>query len=177
MAFRRSGNRGSFVSRGKGPGRLTEWFGTTLPTIFDTLPGATFIVAGTMSVPELAKRPFTVTRTVGSLFVLSDQVAALERPFGALGFIVVSSKAVATGATAIPDPVTEASSDEWFQFLPWAVTGGPVDGRRVQEFKFDSRAQRKVADGEEFVAVIANGALAAIGAEFLLNTRILVKLS
>ena len=81
-----------------------------------TLPANTFIIDGSMSAAELAKRPFTVTRTVGMISVQSDQNVAVEIPFGAFGMRVVSDKAVATGAAAIPDPVTQVSDDAWYVY-------------------------------------------------------------
>ena len=170
IARRTFGNRSS--------GRLTEWFGLSFLTDFSTLAGNTFIIQGVMTAAELAKRPFTITRTIGNLWCRSDQVAAAELPFGALGGIVVSDKAVATGATAVPDPVTEVSSDEWFMYQSWAAGGesNAGAGTPLSVFSFDSRAQRKVADGEQFVIMMANSN-GSDAVQFVLSMRILVKLS
>ncbi len=161
----------------KSPGRLTEWFAGVPSEI--ALGGASFIVASSLNAAGLAKRPFTVTRTVGLLAVRSDQVVATEFPFGALGLIVVSDKAVATGATAIPDPITEQASDEWFLYQAFVADGAQNvgAGQRVSQYVIDSRAQRKVQQGEDIAVVVANGAAAALGISFVLNFRMLVKLS
>ena len=161
--------RSSLVPLGRGPGRLTEWFGGQFVTDVTSLAANSFVITHVMSALELAKRPFTITRTVGSLFIASDQIAVEEFPFGAWGGMVVSSKAVATGATAV-------SSDEWFVYVSFAAQGSAVRGSPFSEFKFDSRAQRKVQDGDEFVLVMANSS-ATDGLFFVLNLRILVKLS
>jgi len=168
--------RSSFVSRGRSPGRLTEWFGSVNITAFTGLAAASFIFDQQFSAAELAKRPLTVTRTIGQIYVQSDQVAAEEQPFGAVGMMVVSEKAAATGVTALPDPITEEPSDEWFVYRSFSVDGGPITGRVVREFSFDSRAQRKVVDGETVVVMIANGS-AANALRFLMKFRMLVKLS
>ena len=169
--------RRSFGGR-TSPGRLTEWFGTVLAADFTTLAANTFAVNLVMTAAELAKRPFTITRVVGQLNIMSDQNVAVETPFGAYGGIVVSDKAVATGATAIPDPTTEVSSDGWFVYQPFAAEGSASTnvGRPLQRFMIDSRAQRKVEDGDQFVFMIGN-ASAADALLFQVNLRVLVKLS
>ena len=155
---------------------MTEWFfGNTVA--INNLAGGTFVLQGSLNATALAKRPFTVTRVVGSMFCGNDQVAAIERPIGAVGMMVVSEKAIATGATAVPDPITEQASDEWFLYRSFGVIGAPTVGNPFMEFQFDSRAQRKVQDGEDVALVVANGAAAAHTLVFTLIFRMLVKLS
>ena len=177
MARRSMVRRSSSFGR-RSPGRLTEWLGDTFATAESSLAASSFIVLSSLAPAGAAKRPFTITRTVGSLFVASDQNAAVEFPAGAVGGLVVSDKAVALGATAIPDPVTQVTSDQWFMYENWAIDGSASTnvGRRVQRIDFDSRAQRKVVDGEDFVFVLAN-ASAADGINFWFMVRTLVKLS
>ena len=81
----------------RGQRRATEWFASANVTGVTTLAAASFLFSQSLTAAELAKRPFTVTRTVGSIWVRSDQVANTEDPFGAIGFRVVSEKAIATG--------------------------------------------------------------------------------
>ncbi len=50
-------------------------------------------------------------------------------------------------------------------------------GRPVQRIDFDSRAQRKVEDGDDFVFVLSNAGIAAQGIDFWFMVRTLVKLS
>ena len=160
-----------------GPKRLTEWFGLTFQTDVIGLPAGSFLIAASLDTSELPKRPFTITRTIGQLFISSDQAAANEWPFGALGGIVVSDKAIATGATAVPDPVTQVASDEWFLYQPFAVAGAADAAfKKWEVFDFDSRGQRKVQDGEDVAMVIANSN-ATDGLFFVLSFRMLVKLS
>ena len=161
----------------KAPGRLTEWISVAYQTDATTLAASSFVVAAVMGPLGLAKRPFTITRTVGMLAIYGDQAGAIEHPLVALGGIVVSDKAVATGATAIPDPVTEVESDSWFLY---ATLAGPqatsLDGPPPSIMQFDSRAQRKVADGDQVVFVISNPN-AVDGLRFYFQFRQLVKLS
>ena len=169
--------RRSFGGARRSPGRLTEWFGSPFQVDADTLAAGAFVVQVTMTAAGLAKRPFTITRSVGMISIFSDQAGAIEHPLGAVGGIVVSDKAVATGATAIPDPVTEVSSDSWFMYQSFV---GPqstaLDGPGPQHFPIDSRAQRKVGDGEQFAVVIANPS-SVDGLRFIFNMRFLIKLS
>ncbi len=173
MANLRVGRR-SLAFRG-GRGRLTEWMGRSLSQA-TSLGASAFIIDSSLSALELAKRPFTITRLVGSLYVASDQSAAFEFPFGAFGGIVVSDKALALGATAVPDPITQTSSDEWFMIRSFGLSGNPEEGRVVHEFMFDSKAQRKVQDGDDVAFVMSNGSSAA-GVSFVARFRMLVKLS
>ncbi len=169
--------RRSFQGR-RGSVRQTEWFGEVFQTGILTLTANTFQILSVLSATGLAKRPFTITRAVGALYVRSDQVAAIESPFGAFGGMVVSDKATTTGATAIPDPVTEVSSDEWFLYFQWFVGGNSTAnaGKDWVIFPYDSRGQRKVQDGEDFVYVIAN-ANTGHSVDFVFSGRTLVKLS
>ena len=162
----------------RSPGRLTEWFAASFATSETALAASSFVVVISYTAAALAKRPFTITRTIGSLYVASDQSAAVEFPSGAVGGIIVSDKAIALGATAIPDPVTQGNSDEWFMYQNFAVTGSASNagGRDLLAFPFDSRAQRKVVDGEDVAFVVSN-ASAADGLVFFLELRQLIKLS
>ncbi len=169
-------------SRGisRGVRRKTDWLGSADIVDVTTLPAASFVVTQSLTAVELAKRPFTIVRTVGSIWLASDQSGAVEFPFGAVGFIVVSEKASALGATAIPDPITQESSDEWFAYTAMAASGNSaaagIVSQPLMEYKFDSRAMRKVQDGEDIVVVVAN-ASATDGAAFILKFRMLIKLS
>ena len=80
----------------RSPGRLTEWFGDPVATDATTLAAATFQLVTGLSAAGLAKRPFTITRTVGLLSIYSDQAGAVEHVNGAFGVMVVSEKAVTT---------------------------------------------------------------------------------
>ncbi len=175
---RRVIRRSSGFRGGRSSGRLTEWLSVPFPTALSLLPADTVILHSNLDALGLAKRPFTITRTIGLLLVQSDQNASPEFGMGALGMIVASDKAVTLGVTAIPDPTVETGDDEWFMYQAFGAEGSASTnvGRPIETYAFDSRAQRKVVDGQNVAVMISNAA--AIGAfNFQLHYRILVKLS
>ncbi len=166
--------RSRFPSRGKR--RETEWFASADAVALTTLAAATFTLDQSLTAAELAKRPFTVVRTVGSIWVKSDQKAANESPFGAMGFLVASEKAVALGVTALPDPITQEASDSWFVYQQVAASGGPEEGRPFDRYDFNSKAMRKVQDGED-IAVMVTNASSTLGLQFVIKFRLLIKVA
>ncbi len=142
----------------------------------------TGVVAGaadlqaSLNAAALAIRPFTIVRTRGLILVESDQIAANEQPFGAYGLAVVSDQAVAVGLTAVPTPYTDQFSDLWFMHQFWAApwkfnTSGAASQTILQ---FDSKAMRKVEDGQDVVAVFENGNT-SFGCRYIAIWRMLVK--
>ncbi len=174
----RSARRAPLVVAGRR--RESLWIGSAFITALTAIPANSALLVRILSAGALALRPFTIIRTVGLLSVRSDQVSATEGPQGGIGQAVVSDQASAIGITAVPDPVTDVSSDLWFQYQAWAtdiinVSSVGVQAPTFSHFAFDSRAMRKVEDGQDAIQVIANGS-AAFGAEFIWNQRLLVKL-
>jgi len=102
----------------------------------------------------------TVLRTVGQIAIQSDQNAASEFQIGAFGLIVVTDAAVAVGVTAIPGPVTDASDDGWFVYVPFgqAVNFASATGIRPYSnpYTFDSKAKRRVQDGQQIAIMVEN---------------------
>jgi len=172
MAF-----RGKVVHRTiRSAKRATDWIQSSVETAVSSIAAATAILDQSFNISE----PSTVVRTRGSLWIQSDQIAASEQPFGALGMAVVTDQASAIGISAIPSPYTNAGSDSFFVHLPFAVATrfGDATGFSAQsftEFKFDSKAMRKVADSDSIVVVLENGS-AAHGLNFLISFRMLIKL-
>jgi len=118
-----------------------------------------------------------VRRTRGLFSVASDQAAAGESQLGALGFIVVSDLAVAAGAASIPGPVTDASDDGWFVWVPFGqesirAAGGP----QSFQYEFDSKAMRRVEEGFA-IAIMVENAHATEGLDFWCGTSLLSSLS
>ena len=170
--------RSNFGGR-RGNPRQTEWLAREFPTSPVSLNFATFAFDSSMDATEIAKLPFTITRTIGLLSVISDQTAASESPHGAFGALVVSEKAATLGPTALPDPVTEGNSDEWFLYGLWSamiVAGASSDQNQAQLFHFDSRAQRKVQEGEQIAFMIANAGGTPFNAKYYWQYRMLIKL-
>ncbi len=117
----------------------------------------------------------TVVRTRGLLSVVSDQAAATETVFGAVGMAIVSDTARGVGATAVPGLFSEAFWDGWFVHFYFTHGMRLVDATGVAEpnqsdIPFDSKAMRKVPDDSAIVIMIENGAAAA-GFNFVINFR------
>ena len=166
----------TFGVRGRPSGRLTEWFGSAQITSVSTLAANSIVLDQSLTALEMAKRPFTITRTVGVLWVKSDQQAGQEEPIAAVGGMVVSSKAVSVGVTAVPTPLTNKDDDGWFLYQFGVAEGGTLTGQPFYTYPFDSRAQRKVVDGED-IAITLENSNAAHAMEYILQFRMLVKLS
>ena len=137
-------------------------------------------VVGSMSAAALALRPFTIVRTHLNWHLRSDQVIALERYQTAFAGAVVSDQAVAVGVTAVPTPFTELGSDLWFfhqiqagNFTFVSSTGFDPVGGVVSNI--DSKAMRKVEDGQDIVFVLENSGQSS-GTVNLTAGRMLIKL-
>jgi len=172
--------RNRFRGRTQGARRETRWLDLVSTNTVLASGGATKILS--LTAVELALRPFTIVRTHVSWFVRSDQAAASENYSAALGIAVVSDQANAIGITAIPTPVTDMVSDLW---LLWAQTSGRVvfhDNTGVEEAGhgsqlIDSKAMRKVEDGQDIVVVIEEDAVIGTDAVTVSVTgRMLIKL-
>ena len=99
----------------------------------------------------------------------------MEFQSGALGLAVVSDEAVAVGVTAVPTPVTEIASDLWYAHQVYfadavSLTDLTVGGGR---YRIDSKAMRKVEDGQD-IAIVAENA-AAFGQIISFAGRFLIK--
>ncbi len=156
--------------RTSAPGR-TDW-ARQVATGLTVVPflTKTFTAALALSNPGISE---TIRRTRGSLWVMSDQGAALEDEVGAMGFIMVNDVALALGATAIPGPVTEASDDGWFLWQPITQRStANVNSAFGMRYDFDSKAMRTVDEGFG-VAVMVENASATFGLSFALSFSIL----
>ncbi len=160
--------------------RETLW-ASLVPSDNNHAAGSVAILSNSLNAAGLALRPFTVVRTRGIFWIRSDQVAASEDYFGSIGAAVVSDQASAIGVTAVPTPETDRGSDLFFLYesLVGGITvpGTPVElldseGRFLQ---FDSRAMRKVEEGQDIVFVKETGAISS-GANIFLAGRFLIKL-
>jgi len=129
-----------------------------------------------LNAAALALRPFTVVRVRGMLGVESDQIAANEQPFGAWGLAVVSDQASAS-LPNIPTPITDENSDLWFayQFFATSWKFNTSGAAIMATWEFDSKAMRKVDDGQNIVSVFEN-ASALHGLNYIIKYRLLVKL-
>ncbi len=119
----------------------------------------------------------TVRRTRGILSISSNQEAANHDQIGALGLVVVSDLAIAAGAGSIPGPVTDASDDGWFVWLPFTQrTDAGLQGVESREYHFDSKVMRRVEEGFGVAFMIENGS-ASNAIQFNLGVSLLSSLS
>jgi len=126
----------------------------------------------------LGLRPFTVVRNRGWLMVRSDQTAASESQQVGYGLCVVSDQAVAIGVTAVPTPATDLSSGLWlvYESITNHLQVTPAGtGPSNQVKSFDSRAMRKVEEGQDLITV-AESYVTSSGLILFSVERTLIKL-
>jgi len=179
MANVRSSHKSGFHMRGGVQRRESLWLDFA-PAQTTFAAASTAVLMGSLNAAALALRPFTVVRTRGYMFVRSDQSGASETYGCSVGYCIVSDQATAIGVTAVPTPVTDVNSDLWYAidrlsgfFLfdtAVGVTGG-IGARRDT----DSKAMRKVEDGQDIVLV---GETASFDQSCILEcySRFLIKL-
>ena len=145
-----------------------------------TVPAASkaLITTVTLSNPGINE---TVRRTRGRIDVSSDQAVTQENQFGAFGAVVVSDTAVAAGAASLPGPVTDASDDGWFLWVPFMQTSGSSIGGSpfalgIVSEEFDSKAMRRIEEGFT-VAFMVENAHATFGLDFAVAIALLSSLS
>ena len=177
MANRRFNRSRGFT---RGPRRQTEWLSLAAPTSSVVLPAVNKIQFAIQSAEEIAKAPFTIIRTIGYVFIEQQSIVDSVQS-GAFGMCIVTERAQAVGITALPDPVIESDADFWFVYEPWA-TGVRIETVAEQSMssspysmRWESRAQRKVEEGDRIVGVMANASVAQ-GVEFQIQFRMLIKL-
>jgi len=177
MANLRVGRRSGRIFRGGRSVRETAW--VNIATTSTGLAPSTGVLFSGFSAAALGLRPFTIVRVRGWLSLSSDQSIAVETYAGSLGMAVVSDQAFAIGVTAVPTPQTDKDSDLWFVYEELAgtiiaVTSTGIDGGTVSK-AFDSRAMRKVEDGQD-VAIVVEGAAGFSGSTLNKGGRMLIKL-
>ncbi len=170
--------KSGFTLRSGGMRRETLWI--PAPAADTTLGAAsTAAIIGSFSAAALALRPFTIVRTRGFLHIRSDQTAATENWGASYGLAVVSDQAVAIGVTAVPTPETDKGSDLWFVYesiYGQFTLGSQVAFTEVGYFKdFDSRAMRKVEDGQDLIIAIETPSISG-SARVMDTLRMLIKL-
>ena len=161
--------------RGRVKPRSTQWIGSTAETAVTNLAGSSVVLDQSFPFGEDA----TIVRVRGKLWIGSDQASASERPMGAIGFANVTNQALAIGVTAVPTPITDISSDEWFLWAPFFNGLNFADATGIQqkifaEVELESKAMRKVNDGLSTVVVLENAS--TFGLSYLMHFRMLVKL-
>ena len=149
-----------------------------------SIAGNTKALIGVLSAGALALRPFTILRSHLSIHVRSDQITAIETPFGAYGQMVVTDTAAALGVTAIPDPsAIDGDADaDWYLWSAFVTSFfidiNGTDGIGVMnngvEYIIDSKAMRKVGPDDDDVMMIKNNA--SVGFNIITHGRQLIQL-
>ena len=159
--------------------RETLWFSMTETRT--TLAAAnTAAIILSLNAAALALRPFTIVRSLMFFHVRSDQGAATENYDVALGGAVVSDQAVAIGVTAVPTPFTDLGLDLWFlhQILSGHLEVTTDIGRIANNNlwrQVESKAMRKVEDGQDLIFTLENSSLSDGSTSFVAG-RLLIKL-
>jgi len=161
----------------RAPRRLTEWAATVGGTAFTALAGATAAIDSSFTTTIVE----TIVRCRGLFTVQTNQIAAAEQPFGAIGLAIVSDEAFAVGATAVPLPYTDADSDLWLLHQYWAAPMSFADAtgfaKLDQQYELDSKAMRRISADETMVLVVEVASVAAIGINYRWDMRILSKVA
>ena len=160
--------------------RLTRWIGIAPVSTVVTAVGGTIVFS--LAAPELALRPFTIVRTRLQVAIQSDQAAASELVIAAMGVCVVSDQALAIGVTAVPTPITDIDSDLWFvhQVTYNNFVFGDGTGfieNNLAQYDVDSKAMRKVQDGQDVAVVAELSGISGGGANLIIGGRMLIKLN
>ncbi len=157
----RSRKSGLFLRGGKSV-RETSWVASEVVQGVMAAP-STAILLTQFAADALALRPFTIVRTRGVLYGRSDQSSVSEDYSVSYGHCVVADQAVAIGVTAVPTPMSDSPSDLWFVYE--TIIGQllvTTDISRIEPgsmVKFDSKAMRKVEDGQNAISVVETSSL------------------
>ena len=139
--------------------RPTSWT-RSVAVAHTTVAAATKVLIGTLTLdnPGIG---VTVRRTRGQVMVLSDTTAAIENQTGAFGMVVATDLALAAGVASLPGPVTNASDDGWFVWVPFFNRGSSNTSSFLSfNVPFDSKAMRRVVPGYGIGLVVENASAA-----------------
>jgi len=159
--------------------RGTFWGRSPADSAFTILAAATAVLDST-AVPDAVEGE-TIIRTRGHIAIMTDQAAAAqEDQIGAVGMAIASDQAVAVGVGSLPTPYTDQDSDLWFMHQ-YFVNRTRVDSASVHSasglniFPFDSKAMRKMEEGQTLIVVVENGG--GHGLVYMLNYSVLFKVA
>ena len=172
------GRKSGFIQRSGRMRRETIWIGI-VETNTVLAAASNVVLFGGLSAGGLALRPFTVVRTRLLLNVKSDQRAVSENYSAALGISVVTEQAQAAGVGSVPTPYAELDSDVFFF---WEQVAGQISVTsdigvlEAGHSRYgDSKAMRKVEDGQDLATTIEASAVSN-GVTVFKAGRLLAKL-
>ncbi len=114
------------------------------------------------------------------IWTRSDQQAATENAFGALGMMIANDNAITAGAGSLLGPISNEDSDSWFVHQFWTAqilfqSGIGLHGSTLNyQMEFDSKGQRKISEGDGVAVLVENAGTS--GAVAVLKFRLLFKL-
>ena len=152
-----------------------SWSGIT-SAAFTAVAASAKVLLGSfvLAVPTIDE---TILRTVGLISIETDNQATAENQIGGFGLIRVSTTAFAIGITAIPGPITDIDDDGWLVYVPFAASTGTVAASlNSVQYHFDSKAKRKIQDGES-VAIVVENASSVHGFDIAVHLRLLAMLT
>ncbi len=119
----------------------------------------------------------TLLRVRGMFSVKSDQVATSEDQLGSIGMILVTDTALGVGITAIPGPSADDDDDGWFIHSYFAqhfhlLTAAGFVNDLAKSYPFESKAKRKVHDGNS-IAIVAENTHATHALSIAVQFRVL----
>ncbi len=166
----------NFAGMGASRRRLTEWV-SLRANFSDFTSGQTKVVSSLSQAQLRDFVPCTIIRTVGLLVVAADTNFITNQTYsGAVGGCLVREDARISAV--VPDAFENSGDDVWFwhQFFA-AIIDDRADSDIVvsQNFMVDSKAQRKVVDGDALIFT-AQGGGESDGFDLALYLRILLKL-
>ncbi len=140
------------------------------------VPAVTKVLLGSLALSN-ASIDETILRSVGVIGARSDQLAASEDVAGAFGIIQVTNQALAAGVALMPGLVTDVGDDGWFTYVPMSLgiffgTAIGFDMQSMTQYHFDSKAKRRVEEGQSLAFIVENGS-AANGMAVALAFRLL----
>ena len=173
--------RGSPLRQGQR--RMTEWGASADITALSALSAGSVVLDQSFTDAVLSGAgllPSTIVRVRGDIWCRSDQDAANENPFGAMTFAIANENARAAGVASLLAPLADEAADSFFVFQyfmggNFGASTGALFANPWHHFPFDSKAMRKIEDGDSIVIVLENGDSAGT-MHYILKFRILFKL-
>ncbi len=169
--------KSGFIQRSGRMRRETSWVG--IAGSETTLAPLTPVAFTGFGATVLGLRPFTIVRVRGVLGLVSDQTAATESIHAAMGFAVVSNDVLAVGVTALPTPMSDTESDLFFVYeaiIARTLVATAVGLSRSFFREFDSKAMRRVEDGQDLSITVESDTAPFAGCTILKGGRLLIKL-
>ena len=171
--------KSGFIRRDGVMRRESVWFFITQNQL--SIPTATTaVLLQGFNAAALALRPFTIVRTRVNLLLTSDQLAATEDQEIGYAMSIVTDQAAAIGVTAVPTPMTDQGSDQFFVYellynsFQFADSTG-FDASVGRERIVDSKAMRKVKESDDLALTVETSAQSE-GIVLVSGGRMLVKL-